>query len=62
MCSNQVVRQGIDGLNALCKQRLFNDPFSGMVFAFTNRMHTSIKLLVYEGALSNYILKINKGN
>lgn len=43
-------RKGIDGLKALCKQKLFNDPFSGIVFAFTNRRHTSIKLLVYDAS------------
>lgn len=43
-------RRGIDGLKALCKQKLCNDPFSGIVFAFTNRMHTSIKLLVYDSS------------
>lgn len=43
-------RKGIDGLKALCKQKLFNDSFSGIVFAFTNRMHTSVKLLVYDAS------------
>lgn len=43
-------RKGIDGLKALCKQKLFNDSFSGIVFAFTNRMHTSVKILVYDAS------------
>ena len=43
-------RKGIDGLKALCKQKLFNDPFSGIIFVFTNRMQTSIKLLVYDAS------------
>jgi transposase len=43
-------RRGIDGLKALCKEKLFNDSFSGIVFAFTNRMHTSVKLLVYDAS------------
>ncbi len=41
-------RKGIDGLKALCKQKLKSDPFSGTVFAFRNRAGTSIKLLVYD--------------
>lgn len=42
-------RSGIDGLVALCKTTLIADPFSGMVFAFTNRKHTAVKLLMYDG-------------
>ena len=30
-------RAGIDRLAALCKSKLEADPFSGMVFVFTNR-------------------------
>lgn len=43
-------RKGIDGLKALCKQTLFTSPFSGIVFAFTNRVQTSVKLLVYDAS------------
>lgn len=43
-------RKGIDGLKALCMQKLFNDSFSGIVFACTNWMHTSVKLLVYHAS------------
>ena len=42
--------KSIDALRALCKQKLFNDSFSGIVFAFTNRMQTSVKLLVYDAS------------
>jgi transposase len=42
-------RRGIDGLAALCRQQLNDDPFNGTVFVFRNRRHTAIKLLVYDG-------------
>lgn len=42
-------RRGIDGLAALCKSKLDADPFSGMIFAFTNRNRTAVKLLMYDG-------------
>lgn len=42
-------RKGIDGLVGLCRFRLKEDPFLGTVFAFTNRSHTAVKLLVYDG-------------
>ena len=41
-------RCGIDRLAALCKAQLSADPFSGIVFAFTNRKHTAVKLLMYD--------------
>lgn len=41
-------RFGIDGLMALCKATLAADPFSGMVFIFTNRNKTAVKLLMYD--------------
>ena len=41
-------RKGIDSLKALCRQKLSSDPFSGTIFAFTNRTRTSVKLLVYD--------------
>jgi transposase len=42
-------RKGIDGLAALCRQKLSRDPFSGAVFLFRNRQRTALKLLVYDG-------------
>ena len=42
-------RKGIDGLAALCRQRLTEDPFSGKLFVFTNRRRTAIKIIVYDG-------------
>lgn len=42
-------RKGIDGLAALCKTSLQQDPFAGTVFVFRNRRATAIKVLVYDG-------------
>lgn len=41
-------RRAIDGLAAICKKKLNLDPFSGAVFAFTNRKHNAVKILVYD--------------
>lgn len=42
-------RMGIDGLAAVCRIQLGQDPFSGKLFVFTNRSRTSIKIIVYDG-------------
>lgn len=42
-------RKDIDGLAALCKSSLGEDPFTGTVFVFRNRRATAIKVLVYDG-------------
>jgi transposase len=42
-------RRGIDGLAALCRQKLLHDPFSGAIFLFRNRSGSAIKILVYDG-------------
>jgi transposase len=44
-----VNRRGIDGLAALCRQRLGEDPMAGAIFVFPNRRGTSLKLLCYDG-------------
>jgi len=41
-------RKGIDGLAAVCRQQLDQDPFSGCLFLFRNRSATAVKLLVYD--------------
>jgi len=43
-------RKGICGLKGLCFNHLELNPFSGTVFAFTNRSRTSVKLLVYDAS------------
>jgi hypothetical protein len=42
-------RCGIDGLAAICREQLKEDPFSGAWFLFRNSKGTSIKALVYDG-------------
>jgi transposase len=42
-------RKGIDGLVAVCRQRLQSDPMSGAWFVFGSRKGRSIKILVYDG-------------
>jgi transposase len=42
-------RKGIDGLAAVCRAVLQQDPFSGYVFVFGNRRRQAIKILVYDG-------------
>lgn len=41
-------RKGIDGLAAICRLQLKEDPFSGTLFLFRNRQRNSIKILVYD--------------
>lgn len=41
-------RQGIDGLAALCQQRLHCEPRSGTLFVFINRNKTMVRTLAYE--------------
>ncbi len=42
-------RKGIDGLAALCRQALGENPLGGAVYVFRNRTGTTLKLLVYDG-------------
>jgi len=42
-------RNGIDGLVAVCRQRLQTDPMSGTLFVFGSRRRRSIKILAYDG-------------
>jgi transposase len=42
-------RKGIDGLVAVCRQRLQAEPMSGAVFIFGSRRRRSLKLLAYDG-------------
>jgi transposase len=42
-------RRGIDGLAALCRQSLNEDPFNGTIFIFTNRSKKAVKILVFDG-------------
>lgn len=42
------MRRSFDGLSALVKNHLGEDPTSGQWFAFINRRRTQIKLLAFE--------------
>lgn len=48
-CEAADFRRGIDGLAALCRQRLREDPMEGAIFVFRNKRGTSLKLLSYDG-------------
>ena len=42
-------RKGIDGMSAVCRQKLDRDPFSGALFLFRNKKATAVKILIYDG-------------
>jgi transposase len=42
-------RKGIDGLAAVCRQALGENPLGGAVYVFRNRASTTLKLLLYDG-------------
>ena len=42
-------RKGMDGLAAVCRQVLGDNPLSGAVYVFRNRTGTTLKLLAYDG-------------
>lgn len=42
-------RKGIDGLAAVCRQILGDNPLEGAVYVFRNRSGTALKLLLYDG-------------
>ena len=42
-------RKGIDGLIAICRNQLDQDPMSGTIFIFRSRSRNIIRLLTYDG-------------
>jgi len=42
-------RKGIDGLAAVCRQVLGDNPLEGAIYVFRNRTGTALKLLLYDG-------------
>jgi transposase len=43
------MRKGFNGLHALISERLGEDLKSGALFVFSNRRHTRIKILCWDG-------------
>lgn len=43
------LRKGFDTLAGYCRDYLEEDPLSGMVFVFCNRVRTHLRLLFYDG-------------
>ena len=43
------MRKGFEGLHALASERLAEDVRSGALFVFTNKRHTRLKILFFDG-------------
>ena len=44
------MRKGFEGLYGLVRDHLGQEPLSGHLFLFTNRTHTRLKALVWDGS------------
>ena len=42
-------RKGIDGIAALCRNEMSEDPMDGTLFVFINRSRTQVRCLLYDG-------------
>ena len=49
-CGRTDLRKGFDGLEALVREKLAQDPLSGHVFVFCNANRTRIKALYWDGS------------
>ncbi len=55
-------RKQIDGLAAVCEQRLGEEPLDGTLFVFTNRRKTALKALIWtHGGFSLVYKKLERG-
>lgn len=43
------MRKGFNGLHAMVTERLGEDPRTGSLFVFSNRRHTRLKILYFDG-------------
>ena len=44
------LRKGFNGLHALVTERMGQDPRAGALFVFSNRRHTRLKILCWDGS------------
>jgi transposase len=44
------MRKGFEGLYGLVRDHLLMDPLSGHLYLFTNRSHTRLKALIWDGS------------
>lgn len=56
------LRKGFEGLSALVREALVQDPLSGALYLFTNQRRTTAKVLHFDGTgLGLYIKKLARG-
>ena len=56
------MRKGFEGLSALVRLALSQDPLSGALYLFTNRRRTTAKVLHFDGTgLALYIKRLARG-